>query len=256
MGATPFLSDIVNMPNVENFDLSSLKTFVSAGAPIPPALVQRANDNFTFKVLAGWGMSENCCPSICEPDDPPERVWSSDGKCLPFSECMIMNEDGKEMPRGEEGLLKYRGSSLFVGYLKRPELIDLDADGWFNTGDLARMDDDNYIRISGRSKDIIIRGGENIPVVEVEQCLYQHPSVLECAVVGAPDERLGERGCAYVVPRDGVDFKKEDMLAWLQEKDMAKQYWPEILQVIDEMPRTPSGKIQKFKLRDMAQSLS
>ncbi len=255
MGATPFLSDIVNMPNVDRFDLSALKTFVSAGAPIPPALVQRADANFSFKVLAGWGMSENCCPCICHPTDPPERVWSSDGTCLAHSECIIMDEDGTEMPRGEEGLLKYRGSSLFVGYLKRPELYDIDSEGWFNTGDLARMDETNYIRISGRSKDIIIRGGENIPVVEVEQALYQHPAILECAVVGAPDDRLGERGCAYVIPREGANFAMEDMLAWLQEKDMAKQYWPEILQVIDEMPRTPSGKIQKFKLRQMAQDL-
>ncbi len=252
IAATPFLSDIVNMPKVEDFDLSSLGTFVSAGAPIPPALVQRAIDNFSFKVMSGWGMSECGCPTICAPDDPPDRAATSDGKCLAHSACIIHDETGREVPRGEEGILKFQGSSLFVGYLKRPELYDVDADGWFNTGDLARMDGDGYIRISGRAKDLIIRGGENVPVVEVEQLLYRHPAVLECAVIGVPDERLGERGLAYVIPRPGQTFSMEDMLGWFDEHDMAKQYWPENLHVIEEMPRTPSGKIQKFKLREMA----
>ncbi len=256
MGATPFLSDIVNMPNAQDFDISALKTFVSAGAPIPPALVQKADREFDFKVLAGWGMSENCCPAICKPDDPPEKVWSSDGTCLPFAECLVTDDDGNEMPRGEEGRLMFRGSSLFVGYLKRPELYGVDENGWFDTGDLARMSEDDYIRISGRSKDIIIRGGENIPVVEVEQVLYQHPAILECAVVGAPDERLGERGYAYVVLHDGAEFSKQEMIDWLAEKDTAKQYWPEFLEVIAEMPRTPSGKIQKFVLRERAKELA
>jgi len=256
MGATPFLNDIVYMPNVGNFDLSSLRTFVSAGAPIPPALVQDATANFSFKVLSGWGMSECACPCICDPKDPGERVWTSDGAPLRGSEVIVLNEDGEEAPRGEEGDLKIRGSSMFVGYLKRPDLHGTNADDWFDTGDRAYMTDDGYIRISGRSKDIIIRGGENIPVVELEDVLFRHPSVQDVAVVGAPDPRLGERGCAYVTLKPGTSLTFADMLAYLDEKGTAKQYWPEVLEVIDEMPRTPSGKIQKFKLREMASSPS
>ena len=256
MGATPFLNDLVNMPGIENFDLSHLRTFVSAGAPIPPALVQRSLDNFSFKVLSGWGMSECACPSISLPDDPPERLWSTDGKCMPHNECRVVDDDGRELPPGEEGNLKFRGSSLFVGYLKRPDLVDLDEDGWFATGDMARMDAEGYIRISGRAKDIIIRGGENIPVVEVEQVLFRHPAVQDVAVVGAPDERLGERGAAYVVCHPGQGLSFDEMLRYLHESGTAKSYWPEYLVVLDDFPRTPSGKIQKFKLREMAGDLS
>lgn len=256
IGATPFLSDLVYMPHVEDFDLSSLKTFVSAGAPIPPKLVQDSAAKFDFRVLSGWGMTECGCPCICDPDDGPDKVCNSDGKPLPWSEVIVLDDDGNEAPRGTEGNLKCRGSTMFVGYLKRPELYGHDENGWFDTGDRAWMDEDGYIRISGRSKDIIIRGGENIPVVELEDVLYRHPAVRDAAVVGVPDERLGERGCAYLTLKDGESLDREAMLGYLDSVGTAKQYWPEFLQVIDEMPRTPSGKIQKFKLREMAKSLS
>ena len=256
MGATPFLSDIVEMPNVGNFDLSKLRTFVSAGAPIPPALVQKAAANFTFKVLSGWGMTECACPTICDPNDPDEKVWTSDGGCLPHSEVMVHGPDGKPLPQGEEGILKVRGQSMFVGYLKKPEMHGTDKDGWFDTGDQAFMHPDGYIRITGRAKDIIIRGGENIPVVEVEVVLYRHPSVAEVAVVGIPDDRMGELGCAFVTLQAGDSLDMAGMIRYLEETKTAKQYWPEHLEVIDEMPRTPSGKIQKFKLREMAKEFS
>ena len=256
IGATPFLSDLVYMPNIGDFDLSSLKTFVSAGAPIPPKLVQDAARSFDFRVLSGWGMTECGCPCICDPDDGPEKVCNSDGKPLPWSEVIVLDENGREAPRGEEGDLKVRGSTLFVGYLKRPELYGHDAQGWFETGDRAWMDDDGYIRISGRSKDIIIRGGENVPVVELEDVLYRHPAVRDAAVVGVPDDRLGERGCAYVTLKPGETLDFPAMLAYLQEQGTAKHYWPEFLQVIEEMPRTPSGKIQKFKLREMSKAMA
>jgi len=256
MAATPFLSDIVHMPNVADFDLSSLRTFVSAGAPIPPALVQDAARGFAFKVLSGWGMTECACPTICNPDDADERVWSSDGAPMRGAEVKVVDEAGREQPAGEEGDLKFRGSSLFVGYLKKPELHGLDADGWFDTGDRARIDGKGYIRISGRSKDIIIRGGENVPVVELEDVLYRHPAVQDVAVVGVPDDRLGERGCAYVTLKADGELSMEVLRQYLEDSGTAKQYWPEMLEVIDEMPRTPSGKIQKFKLRQRAEALT
>ena len=256
MGATPFLSDIVEMPNVQKFDLSKLRIFASAGAPIPPSLVQKAAANFSFKVLSGWGMTECACSTICSLDDPAEMAWTSDGFPLPHTEVMVQRPDGSPAPQGEEGLLKVRGQPMFVGYLKKPELHGRDADGWFDTGDQAFMHPDGYIRITGRAKDIIIRGGENIPVVEVEDVLYRHPAVAEVAVVGIPDDRLGERGCAFVTLQPGGCLDLVGMLRYLDEIGTAKQYWPEHLEVVEAMPRTPSGKIQKFKLREMAATFS
>ncbi len=256
MGATPFLSDIVEMPNVQNFDLSKLHTFASAGAPIPPALVQKAAANFSFKVLSGWGMTECAASTICDPNDSDEKVWTSDGAPLPHTEVRVQRRDGTSADYGEEGLLEVRGAPMFVGYLKKPELYGIDADGWFDTGDQAFMHPDGYIRITGRAKDIIIRGGENIPVVEVEDVLYRHPAIAEVAVVGVPDDRLGERGCAFITLQAGGNLALGEMIRYLDGKGTAKQYWPEYLKIIKEMPRTPSGKVQKFKLREMAKSLA
>ena len=141
---------------------------------------------------------------------------------------------------------------MFKGYYKRPELPTFDSEGWFDSGDLAYMDKDGYIRISGRVKDILIRGGENVPVVEIENLLYKHPAVSAVAVVGFPDSRLGERGCAFIVPRDGSRIDLAAVQAYLGEAKMAKQFWPERVEVVAELPRTASGKIQKFKLRELA----
>jgi cyclohexanecarboxylate-CoA ligase len=162
--------------------------------------------------------------------------------------------DGAVLPAGQEGQLQVRGCSNFIGYLKRPELNPNDPDGWFDTGDLARMDADGYIRIAGRSKDIIIRGGENIPVVEVEGLLFRHPAVAEVAIIGIPDARLGERACAFVRLREGASLSLADITTYLEAQRMARQYMPERLEILPELPRTPSGKIQKFKLRDIARA--
>jgi acyl-CoA synthetase (AMP-forming)/AMP-acid ligase II len=152
---------------------------------------------------------------------------------------------------GQEGRLQVRGPSLFVGYAKRlEETRDQFHDGWFDTGDLARIDSDGYVSLSGRTKDIIIRGGENIPVVYVENTLYENPKLASVAVVGIPDPRVQERACACVTLVPGVtEFTFEEMQEFLREKGLAKQYWPERLQVMDALPSTPSGKIQKFALR-------
>ena len=126
-----------------------------------------------------------------------------------------------------------------------------DAEGWFDTGDLARIDEQGYVRITGRSKDVIIRGGENIPVVEIESLLYRHPAVAMAAIVAYPDERLGERACAVVVTKPGQSMDLPEIVRYLKENQVATQYIPERLQLLDAMPATPSGKIQKFKLREM-----
>jgi cyclohexanecarboxylate-CoA ligase len=167
-------------------------------------------------------------------------------------EVRIVDTEGRPMPAGQSGRLLVRGAQMFKGYYRRPELTTFDSEGWFDSGDLAYMDKDGYIRISGRLKDILIRGGENVPVVEIENLLYKHPAVAAVAVVGFPDPRLGERGCAFIVPRAGSAIDLAAVQTYLSEARMAKQFWPERVEVVTELPRTASGKIQKFKLRTIA----
>jgi cyclohexanecarboxylate-CoA ligase len=147
-----------------------------------------------------------------------------------------------------------RGSSLFAGYLKRPHLNATDIEGWFDTGDLAYLDTEGYVRINGRSKDLIIRGGENIPVMEIENLLYKHPAIALVAIVGYPDTRLGEKACAFVAVKPGHTFSIEEMSRYLSEHQVTRQYHPERLEIMEDLPKTPSGKLQKFKLRDSAKA--
>jgi len=252
MAATPFLNDLVEYVERKGAATPSLRVFVSAGAPIPRALVTKARHVLGAAVVSAWGMSENGAVTTTTPGDPEEKSTTTDGRALPGMEVRVVDANRQAVGPGDEGQLQVRGCSNFVGYLKRPELGKTDAEGWFDTGDLARMDADGYIRISGRSKDIIIRGGENIPVVEVENLLFKHPAISGVAIVGYPDPRLGERACAFVTLREGAALAFEEMVSYLKAQKMASQYIPERLELVQELPRTPSGKIQKFKLRELA----
>ncbi|PWR20979.1 AMP-binding protein [Zavarzinia compransoris] len=252
MGATPFLNDLTGHVETTGQGTPTLSVFVSAGAPIPRALVARARAALGAAVVSAWGMSENGAVTTTRPEDGADKTTSTDGLALPGMEVRVIDAQGNLLAPGEEGMLQVRGCSNFVGYMKRPDLPGLSAEGWFDTGDIARMDAEGYIRIAGRSKDIIVRGGENIPVVEVEELLFKHAAVAAVAVVGYPDLRLGERACAFVVLREGASFSFEAMIAYLKEQRMAQQYFPERLEIVDELPRTPSGKIQKFRLREIA----
>ena len=253
MGSTPFLSDMVNLPPAERARVrATLRTWVCAGAPIPRLLVQRARQEMNLDVLSCWGMTENAGLTITRKRDPQQKVIETDGRALPGSEVRIVDSARRPVPADTVGQLQARGITHFVGYLKRPQLNSIDEEGWFDTGDLARMDGDGYVRIVGRSKDVIIRGGENIPVAEVENLIYRHPDVAECAVVAMPDPRLGERTCAFVVARPNTTPTLDALTRFLGAEGMAKQYWPERLELVSDMPRTPSGKIQKFKLRELA----
>jgi len=252
MASTPFLSDLANNEAVTPELMRTLRIFVCAGAPIPPEIVRRATGRLGFSVLSCWGMTENGGVTITRPGDPPEKVFETDGKAIDGMEVRVVGADGRPLPPGETGDLMVRGMANFVGYLKRPELNDTDAQGWFRTGDLARMDADGYIRITGRSKDVIIRGGENIPVVEIENVLYRHPGVMEAAIVAMPDPRLVERACAFVVPRPGHAIDLDGIRDFLKAEGVARNYWPERIEIVEAMPRTASGKIQKFRLREIA----
>ena len=256
MASTPFLADLTDNPDVRNYDTGSLRIFMCGGAPIPRVLTERATRELDIKVLSLWGMSENGAVTITRPDDPMDKVFNTDGKAISGIEVRIVDDNGQPLPPDTEGLLQSRGCSQFVGYMKKPEMYGTDKDGWFDTGDYARMDADGYIRITGRAKDILIRGGENIPVVEVEEILYRHPAIADAAIVGMPDPRLGERGCAFVTLQPGASFGFAEMTSWLNDAKLARNYMPERLEVITEMPRTASGKIQKFKLREAAKEFS
>ena len=252
MGATPFVSDLAGTPNLDQYDISTLRVFLTAGAPIPRVLVQRATERLQAAIISAWGMTENGAATTTRLTDPPEKVFGTDGLPIEGMEVRVVDPDGAPLAHGQEGRLQARGVANFVGYLKKPEAYDTDADGWFETGDLATMDADGYISIAGRSKDVIIRGGENIPVFEVEDVLYRHPAIQDVAIVAMPDARLGERGCAFAVLREGQRLDLGGMVAFLEAEKMARQYFPERLEILPAMPRTPSGKIQKFKLREMA----
>ena len=251
LGSTPFLSDLVYTEQVRRYDTTSLRLFLCAGAPIPRVLLRAAAEvHPNIYVMSAWGMTENGIVSATYPGDDEEKVFETDGRALPSQQVRIVDDAGFELPRHREGRLQSRGPTTFVGYYQRPEAYEIDDELWFETGDNARMDDDGYIRITGRSKDIIIRGGENIPVVEVEDLLYRHPSIRDAAVVGMPDQRLGERGCAFVQLHDDTTLTFEQMVTYLIECELTKNYLPEQLEIVAEFPRTPSGKIQKFKLRE------
>lgn len=253
MGATPLLMDISSFPEIEQRDLSAFRLFVSGGAPIPSALVSQAKEKLSAKIVSVWGMTEVLAVTTVKLDDTDDLAASTDGVATPHTAVSIVDGNRQPVPSGTEGVLETRGATLCVGYLKKPELFEL-RDGWFDTGDLARMDDDGYIRITGRSKDIIIRGGENISVVEIEGLLFEHPRIAAVAIVAMPDPRLGERACAFVRLVDDEPLALDELRDFLLDQGVAKVYVPERLEVIEEMPMTPTGKVQKFTLRDIAQS--
>ena len=250
MASTPFLTDLTRTVAQSGQPLPTLRTFLSAGAPIPGVLVEQAQKGLGARIVSAWGMTENGAVTLTQLDDPDERPVQTDGKPLRGVEVKVVDFDGTPMPLGEAGRLLVRCCSNFGGYLKRPQWNATDAEGWFDTGDLARLDAQGYIRITGRSKDVIVRGGENIPVIEIESLLYKHPAVAQAAVVSYPDERLGERACAVVVLKDGQSLGFDEMVQYFKDQRVATHYIPERLEVLDAMPATPSGKIQKFKLRE------
>jgi cyclohexanecarboxylate-CoA ligase len=251
MASTPFLTDLTRAVSETGKGVPSLKTFLCAGAPIPGPLVEQARATLGAKIVSAWGMTENGAVTLIKLDDDDHLAFTTDGCALPGAEVRVIDAEGKTVPHGEIGRLVVRSCSNFGGYLKRPQWNGTDADGWFDTGDLARIDAGGYIRISGRSKDVIIRGGENIPVVEIEALLYKHPAVAQVAIVAYPDGRLGERACAVIVPKAGQTIDFAGMTEFLKLQKLAVQYIPERLVVRDAMPATPSGKIQKFRLREM-----
>jgi cyclohexanecarboxylate-CoA ligase len=256
MAATPFVFDLCAAAGRDGAH-ASLARISSAGAPIPPALVDRVQTSLHARLFSVWGMTEVGAVTSTLASDPPARAATTDGRAMAWNELAILDDRGRELPRGTLGRLVVKGASLLVAYHRRPDLFQrsFTGDGWFDTGDLATMDDEGYIRLAGRTKDLIIRGGENIPVVEVEGLLLEHAKVAQIAMVGVPDERLGERAAAVIVPADPDDPPiLAELTSFLEARGMARHFWPECLVIVDELPRTAAGKIQKFRVRNLAEA--
>lgn len=249
---TSFVYDIVNLTKQGQYDISSLRFFLCGGSPVPRHLVQEAYDA-GFRVMGMYGSTESVPHTASRVDDSPERIINTDGTPMPGIEVKVVNEMRQPVPIGVQGEEASRGPNVFVGYLKEPELTKrvLDDEGWYYSGDLCTMDETGYIRINGRKKDIIIRGGENISSTEIENILLQHPNVKEAAVVGMPDERLGERSCAYVVLNDQkIGLTLDEVREFFSYMNVAKFKYPERIEILKVMPKNESCKITKYVLRE------
>jgi cyclohexanecarboxylate-CoA ligase len=255
-GAATFLTDMCEAVAAGAPKPARLRKFLCAGAPIPPVLIERVYRDLDLSVCSLWGMTESLSSTLTEPERALEKSSKTDGRPLDGVAVKVMRMDGSPAPVGETGALKVRGAQMALGYYKRPDMEPFDAEGWFDTGDLAYADEEGYIRINGRLKDIIIRGGENVPIVEIENLLYKHPAVLGAALVGYPDSRLGEKACAFVVLRPGHQLDVRAVQAYMAENKVAKQYWPERIEVVDDLPKTPAGKVQKFARREHAKAFA
>lgn len=249
--STPFLSDLVDACLRRGSPLHSLRLFVCAGAPIPRRMAAESARVLGVTVMGGWGSTESGLVTAGRPEDPAERLWETDGRVLPGTGVRIVDAEGRDVPKGNEGELITWTPGMFVGYFGRPDayVSAFRDDGWLRTGDLARQDAEGWVCLTGRLKDVIIRGGEKVPVTEVEEVILAHPAVAAVAVVAMPDARLGERACAYVVLHPGARLNLPTLQVHLAGAGMAKTYWPERLEIVASMPRTPSGKIQKYLLR-------
>ncbi|MBB5163077.1 AMP-binding protein [Mycobacterium sp. AZCC_0083] len=252
--APTFLHGLLTEYDPQRHDLSTLRLWVCAGAPIPAAVVERASVTLpNIKVLSLYGRSENLVTTTCSVDDEVSQALTSDGSAVPGAEVRIVGIDGNEVPRGTEGDIAYRGPAHMIEYLANPEETAalFTADGLSKSGDLGVMTDDGYVRVTGRTKDIVIRGGMNISVREIEDNLADHPDLVASSCVGMPDERLGERVCCYVVTTPGHTTPTvEDLRNFLLTRGMPVQKTPECVVAVDALPMTATGKVLKQELRN------
>jgi cyclohexanecarboxylate-CoA ligase len=253
-GAPIYLATLLDESERAGRDLSSLKEYLTGAADVPPALIERA-DRSGIAAYRSYGSSEHPTISSGVPADPLVKRATTDGRANPGNEVSIVDDEGCELPAGTDGEIVSRGPEQFLGYLAS----DLDAGayfpgGWLRSGDIGHLDEDGYLTVTGRKKDIIVRGGEKISAKEGEDVLLSHPAVAEAALVGAPDQRYGERVCAFVVLRPGASLDLADVRLHFAGAGLARQKTPEKLVITDALPRTASGKVRKFALRASLQA--
>lgn len=253
MPAVPSLvKRIIEMEELRSFDLRSLKKIAAGGEPSTPDLIRKVHERLDSAYIVEFGMSEGL---LCRTrlNDEIETICSSVGNpCCPYEEVRILDEKGNSLPIDRDGELAVKGPGIFAGYLKNPEenRKSFTHDGFFRTGDQARIDERGYLKITGRIKDLIIRGGENISPAQVEDILCAHPGVADAAVIGIPDKDLGERVCAFVRPADGIMLNPEEIKSFMEAKGASKLLIPEIFEFVDTLPMTEAGKHDKKALRN------
>jgi cyclohexanecarboxylate-CoA ligase len=252
-GAPVYLATLLDEAERSGRDLTSLAEYLTGAANVSPALIERA-DRAGIAAYRSYGSSEHPTISSGLPADPLVKRATTDGRVTPGNEVRIVDGDGRDLPGGTDGEIIVRGPEQFLGY----QDAALDAEsffpgGWLRTGDIGHLDVDAYLTVTGRKKDIIVRGGEKISAKEVEDLLLGHPAVAEAAVVGAPDERYGERVCAFVVPRPGESLDLPEVARHFAQAGLARQKTPERLVLADALPRTAAGKVRKHLLRDQLQ---
>jgi HIP---CoA ligase len=242
-------------PAGDGFDVSSLRLAVTGAAAVPVSLVEQMRGELGFEtVLTAYGLSESTgFVTACRADDDAETIATTSGRAIPGVEVRVVDDAGRTLPPNEAGEIVVRGYNVMAGYFEDPEQTaeTVDADGWLHTGDIGTLDERGYVRITDRKKDMFIVGGFNAYPAEIENLLLGHGGIAQAAVVGVPDERLGEVGLAFVVPRSGHELDPDEVVAWAREH-MANYKAPRHVRVVDSLPVNASGKVVKYQLRAAA----
>ncbi|MCX5916517.1 MAG: AMP-binding protein [Deltaproteobacteria bacterium] len=243
---------MLQRPDFDQYDFSSVRAMVLAGAPLPIEVARQIIQKMGCYVTSAYGMTETAMSNITRLDDPVEVVCETVGRPQPGMEHKVVDEKRRIVPLGAKGEACARGQNVCIGYFKDPERTaqTIDARGWIHSGDLATMDENGNLRIVGRIKDMIVRGGENISPTEIEDILYTYPQVAQVSVVAIPDERLGEKTCACIIPKPGGSITQEEVKAFFKDK-VAHFKIPDRVELMSEFPTTPSGKIKKNVLREI-----
>jgi acyl-CoA synthetase (AMP-forming)/AMP-acid ligase II len=250
--APAHLVSMLNAPAFERHQLGSLEVVTTGGASCPIEVIREAQRRLPGHLLELYGMLEVGVQCMTRLEDDPEAVCGFVGHSAAQMENIVVDDSGNEAPPGTPGEILTRGPSVAIGYFNNEEASKaFRPDGWFHTGDIGVFDERGYLKIVGRKKEMLIRGGANIYPREIEEVLYQHPAIKDAAVVGIPDQRLGERVCACIVARAGASVEFAELVEFLRPQ-ISTYKLPEFLVVLDDLPRTPTGKIQKMRLRDVA----
>ena len=254
-GPPAIYQSILAHPRLGEYDISNLRLAVTGAAAIPVELVHRMRDELGFEtIVTGYGLTETCgTVSMCRHDDDPETIATTSGRAIPGIEVRCIDTEGKEVPRGEPGEVVVRGYNLMRGYFDDEAATreTIDEEGWLHTGDIAIMDERGYLRITDRIKDMFIMGGFNCYPAEIEGLMFEHPQIGQVAVIGIPDERMGEVGMAFVVAEPGTSPTPEELIAWCREH-MANYKVPRRVAIVPELPMNAAGKVQKFVLKEQA----
>jgi acyl-CoA synthetase (AMP-forming)/AMP-acid ligase II len=257
-GPPTLYQSILNHPDFPRADLSTLRLAVTGAAVIPVELIRRMRDELTFEtIITGYGLTEaTAIATMCRYDDDPETIATTSGRAIPGVEVRVVDAEGNEVTRGEPGEVVVRGYNVMQGYLDDPDATAeaIDAEGWLHTGDIGVMDARGYLRITDRVKDMFIVGGFNAYPAEIENALFRNRKIAQAAVVGVPDDRMGEVGMAFVVLRPGTEAGPDEIIAWCRS-EMANFKVPRYVEIVDELPLNATGKVLKYELREQGAKL-